>query len=135
MRSALEGIGLDPFIGFLHQIDYGRPSLALDVMEPFRHPVADRLVLRLSNKNMLQADDFEKRDGRSGIFLKPAAMIRFFEAYEKWMLLKTADRPCFRDLLKSSCERMAGCLRDGTPYKPFSLEEAHEDWNTSSLTI
>lgn len=133
--ALLEGLGLDPYIGFLHQIDYGRPSLALDVMEPFRHPVADRFVLRIVNKRVLQADDFEKRDGRSGIFLKPAGMIRFFEAYEKWLLLKTGDRPCFRNLLKSSCERMAGCLREGNAYKPFSLKEAHEDWNTSSLTI
>lgn len=134
--SLLEGLGLDPFVGFLHQLDYGRPSLALDVMEPFRNPVADRLVLRLANKHVISDDDFEKRDGRGGIFLKAAGMVRFFEGYEKWMTLRTGDKPCFRDLLKQSCERMAGCLREGEAnYKAFSFEEAHEDWNTLSVTI
>ena len=134
--SLLEGLGLDPFLGFLHQLDYGRPSLALDVMEPFRNPVADRLVLRLANKHVISEDDFERRDGRGGIFLKPAGMVRFFEGYEKWMTLRTGDKPCFRDLLKGSCERMARCLRDGEPkYEAFSYLEAHEDWNTLSVTI
>ena len=56
--------------------------------------------------------------------------------YEKWMTLRTGQRPCFRDLLKESCERRATCLRDQSPnYKAFSFTEAHEDWNTSSVTI
>ena len=46
--ALLEGAGLDPYLGFLHQVDYGRPSLALDILEPFRHPLADRLVFRWS---------------------------------------------------------------------------------------
>ena len=51
--ALLEGAGLDPYLGFLHQVDYGRPSLALDLIEPFRHPVADRLVLKLVNLRVL----------------------------------------------------------------------------------
>lgn len=50
--ALLEGLGLDPYLGFLHQMGYGRVSLALDVMEPFRAPVADRLVLKLFNKRV-----------------------------------------------------------------------------------
>ena len=56
--ALLEGMGLDASLGFLHQPDYGRPSLALDVVEPFRHPVADRLVLTLVNKRIMEAADF-----------------------------------------------------------------------------
>ncbi len=49
MRSALEAVGLDPYLGYLHVERPGRPSLALDLMEEFRAPIADRLVLSLVN--------------------------------------------------------------------------------------
>ena len=58
LTGLLEAQGLDAYLGFLHQPDFGRPSLALDILEPFRHPVADRFVLTLLNKRILQADDF-----------------------------------------------------------------------------
>src|SRR5207247_1013107 len=71
LTALLEGAGLDPYLGFLHQVDYGRPSLALDVMEAFRHPVADRLVLTLVNREMLDAGDFHSGGERPGVFLSP----------------------------------------------------------------
>jgi CRISPR-associated protein Cas1 len=95
--------------------------LALDVIEAFRHPVPDRLVLRLFNKQVVGAEDFEKYDGRTGVFLNPADWIRFLESYEKWMALRTGDKPGFRDLLKGACERMAVSLREGTPYEPYAF--------------
>lgn len=59
IRSALEGVGLDPAVGFLHAMRPGRPSLALDLMEELRSPLCDRLALSLINLRQLQADDFE----------------------------------------------------------------------------
>jgi CRISPR-associated protein Cas1 len=64
-RSALETVGLDPQLGFLHAVRPGRPSLALDLMEEFRAPICDRLALTLINREQLQAKDFDKRDGGS----------------------------------------------------------------------
>jgi CRISPR-associated protein Cas1 len=58
-RGALEGVGLDPQIGFLHEVRSGRPSLALDLMEEFRAPVADRLALTLVNRQQLSPKDFK----------------------------------------------------------------------------
>ena len=58
LSSLLDGMGFDPYIGFLHGIDYGRQSLALDMVEEFRCPVVDRFTLYLANRNMLRADDF-----------------------------------------------------------------------------
>lgn len=58
MRSALETVGLDPFVGFLHVDRPGRPSLALDLMEEFRAPFADRLVLNLINLKQVSGGDF-----------------------------------------------------------------------------
>lgn len=59
MRSALEAVGLDPYVGYLHVERPGRPSLALDLMEEFRAPVADRLVLSLVNLRQVSASGFE----------------------------------------------------------------------------
>lgn len=56
--SALMGVGLDPYVGFLHQDRPGRASLALDLLEEFRAPWADRFVLTLFNRKQLQKADF-----------------------------------------------------------------------------
>ena len=61
-RSALEAVGLDPQVGFLHVLRPGRAALALDLMEEFR-PFADRLALSLVNRGQICADDFLVREG------------------------------------------------------------------------
>jgi len=61
IRSALEVVGLDPAVGFLHRIRPGRASLALDMMEEFRPYLADRLALTLINKAQLGPSDFKKQ--------------------------------------------------------------------------
>jgi len=58
VRSALESVGLDPQVGFLHRDRPGRPGLALDLMEEFRPIVADRLVLSLVNLGKVKAGGF-----------------------------------------------------------------------------
>ena len=58
IASALEGVGLDPAVGFLHKERPGRPSLALDIMEEFRSWLADRLVLSLINLKQVRPDNF-----------------------------------------------------------------------------
>jgi CRISPR-associated protein Cas1 len=68
-QGALEAVGLDPQVGFLHRERPGRPSLALDLMEEFRPVIADRLVLSLVNRQQLGAKDFERSEG-GGVFLR-----------------------------------------------------------------
>lgn len=58
--GALESVGLDPAVGFLHADRPGRPSLALDLVEEFRAPLADRLALSLLNRRQLQARHFDR---------------------------------------------------------------------------
>lgn len=60
ITTALEVVGLDPYEGFYHADKYGRPALALDLLEEFRGPVADSVALTLINKRMLTLDDFEQ---------------------------------------------------------------------------
>jgi CRISPR-associated protein Cas1 len=62
VRSALEGVGLDPAVGFLHRDRPGRPGLALDLMEEFRPFMADRLALSLINLGQVNARGFSKAE-------------------------------------------------------------------------
>jgi CRISPR-associated protein Cas1 len=117
--ALLEGAGLDPYLGFLHQVDYGRPSLALDIVEPFRHPVADRFVLTMANKRVLDGSDFESGGPGHGVFMKPAAMKRYFAEYERWMLAKAEGRTGFRECIRNDVEKLCAALRDKTGFEPW----------------
>jgi CRISPR-associated protein Cas1 len=68
VESALETVGLDPYVGFFHTDRPGRASLALDMMEELRPFIADRLVLNLVNLQQVCGDDFLKKEG-GGIIL------------------------------------------------------------------
>jgi CRISPR-associated protein Cas1 len=57
--AACSIVGFDPYIGYLHADKYGRPALALDLVEEWRPAMVDLLVLSLINKRMIKPDDFE----------------------------------------------------------------------------
>ncbi len=76
-------VGFDPYLGFFHQPRYGRPSLALDLMEPFRPLIADSVVLSAINTKMIGPEHFI-RVGPS-VALKPEGRRGFFRAYEQRM--------------------------------------------------
>ena len=61
--SAVSIVGLDPYVGFLHSSQYGKPALALDVIEPFRPLIVDSVVLTLLNNGMLKRSDFQEEFG------------------------------------------------------------------------
>ncbi len=126
LRALAEGVGLDVAIGFMHQPDYGRPSLALDLVEAFRHATADRLVMFLVNKRMLEEGDFESGGEGRGVVLKPKSMTRYFAEYERWMLKKAEGRTSFRELLRTEVERLCGSLREGTVFEPWRLKAGDE---------
>ena len=71
-RSALEGVGLDPAAGFLHRLRPGRPSLALDLMEELRAPMADRLALSLTNRGQIKARDFRTMENGATVMTDTA---------------------------------------------------------------
>jgi len=62
VSSALETVGLDPAVGFLHRDRPGRPSLALDMMEEFRPFMADRMALSLINLSQVQKKGFDETE-------------------------------------------------------------------------
>lgn len=76
-------VGLDPFLGFFHQPRFGRPALALDLMEEFRPVIADSVVLTAINTGVVRASDFLRRG--SAVALTPDGRKRFLQAYERRM--------------------------------------------------
>ncbi len=80
--AALEGVGLDPQVGFFHALRPGRPALALDLMEEFRPALVDRLALTLVNRAQLRADDFEDHPG-GAVYLNEAGRKTTIVAYQK----------------------------------------------------
>ncbi|MBK4732186.1 type I-D CRISPR-associated endonuclease Cas1 [Oxynema sp. CENA135] len=84
VQSALNIVGFDPYLGYLHTERYGRPSLALDVMEEFRPLVVDAMVLSLLKKpNGLSLEDFEQEPLNGAVSLTGDGLKRFLRAYEE----------------------------------------------------
>ncbi len=81
-RSALEVVGLDPQLGFLHTVRPGRAALALDLMEEFRALLADRLALNLINRGQVKAADFVEREG-GAVLLEGDARRAVVVAYQE----------------------------------------------------
>jgi CRISPR/Cas system-associated endonuclease Cas1 len=81
IATALEVVGLDPYEGFYHADKYGRPALALDLVEEFRGPVADSVVLTLINKRMLQPDDFTEPEANGGVYLTRHGLAIFLREF------------------------------------------------------
>ncbi|MBE0426436.1 MAG: CRISPR-associated endonuclease Cas1 [Nitrospirae bacterium] len=79
----IEVIGLDPTIGFYHQFEYGRESLACDLVELYRTDV-DRFVRELFRDRTFAARDFAQKDERPGCYLKKGSRGRFYPIYEEW---------------------------------------------------
>ncbi|MEG1859955.1 MAG: CRISPR-associated endonuclease Cas1, partial [Christensenellaceae bacterium] len=63
IRSALETVGLDPYVGFMHKLRAGRASLALDMVEELRAYMVDRLVISMINLKEVTAKDFVEKEG------------------------------------------------------------------------
>lgn len=82
VAGALEGVGLDPAVGFLHRDRPGRPSLALDVMEELRPVLADRLALSLINRRQLKAEGFRKTES-GAVEMDDATRKEVLVAYQK----------------------------------------------------
>ncbi|MBI5652067.1 MAG: CRISPR-associated endonuclease Cas1 [Chloroflexi bacterium] len=84
VNSLAQIVGLDPHLGFFHTIQYGRPSLVLDLMEEFRPLVCDPLVLNLLNLDIIQGRDFQRTNNpERPIALSEPAVKRVIEKYEE----------------------------------------------------
>jgi CRISPR-associated protein Cas1 len=83
LAVVLASVGLDAMLGFYHQLRFGRPALALDLMEEFRPLIADSTVVGALNNGVVTSSDFQR--GPTGVALLPAARRRMILAHERRM--------------------------------------------------
>ena len=93
VSAAINIVGLDPYVGYLHSSQYGKPALALDVMEEFRPVIADSVVLTLVNNGMIKHADFVEEFGAFG--LTDAARRTFLTKFEE-RLSTEVQHPTFK---------------------------------------
>jgi CRISPR-associated protein Cas1 len=121
--AALSMAGLDPAVGFLHQARWGRPNLALDLIEEFRPLVVDAVVLRCTTTGMIQPEDFETVPDL-GCRMTAKARQAFLAAYEHRMLTlftheRTRRRVSYRVGLGLQARALARAALDpDEPYQP-----------------
>ena len=80
--AALESVGLDAYVGFLHRDRPGRTSLALDLMEELRPCLADRFVLTVVNNRIIKPGDFQRQDS-GAVLLTDDGRRRFLQAWQE----------------------------------------------------
>jgi CRISPR-associated protein Cas1 len=142
IQTQVQVAGLDPYLGSLHSVEYGRPSLVLDLMEEFRPVLVDALVLTLVNKRIIQARDFyrpedrepaafdfaETESGREGypILLAHQGMKKFITYFERRLnqrvlYLPRGQRLSYREVLLEQVRAFIRTLQADRPYEPFAL--------------
>lgn len=114
--AAVEIAGLDPDLGFLHSARWGRPALALDLVEPWRPVLADTTVLTLLRSGSISPDDFIS-DPASGCRMSHKARRALLVAYEKRMLTlagssRVRGKRAYRELLAEYARVLATHLVD-----------------------
>lgn len=114
--AAVQLAGLDPYLGMFHQLEAGRPSLALDLMEPFRPLVIDRIVLSMIEDDILRRDQFTPSTRHSGgVDLDPAVRALFIERYEAAMQtptrLPSGEHTALRRVVLLQAQALARVIR------------------------
>lgn len=122
--SALESVGLDSYVGFLHRDRPGRESLALDLMEELRPCMADRFVLTLVNNRMVRPEDFQVQDS-GAVLLTDDGRKKFLQAWQE-RKRDTLNHPYLNEKMSwgmipyVQALLLARCLRgDLDAYPPF----------------
>ena len=141
--TACELIGLDPYLGFFHVIDYGRPSMALDLMEEFRPIVADSVVLEAVNRPFIGLQDFEAVDlseaeeerppdqepkaSTQAVYLAKDGREKIIHMYEtrvneQVFASPDGDRTSYRHIFQLQAQKMARfVLGEAHFYEPFTV--------------
>ncbi len=124
VTTAVHLAGLDPYIGYLHEVQRGQPALVLDLMEEFRPLVADNIVLLVLNKREIQPQDFDESLG--AYRLSETARKTFLQAFERKMTddfqHPVFDYRCtYRRAIELQARLLGRHLQENIPYKPLIL--------------
>ncbi len=111
--NTLSAVGFDPYRGFYHQPRYGRPALALDMMETFRPLVADSVVIQVINNGEVRPSDMTRTT--TGVALKDGARKSFIAAFERRMSQEITHpvfgyRVSYRRVFEAQARLLGRCL-------------------------
>ena len=120
----LEATSLDPFLGYLHTVRYGRRSLALDLLEEFRQALIDPFILRLINLKVFNSSDFNDVEDKPLRF-NSEAFKQFLTEYEKRMAEKRSigeeKEISWRMLIQQQVEKLRQAIETKTIYQPHNI--------------
>lgn len=124
VTAAVHLAGLDPYIGYLHEVSRGQPAMVLDLMEEFRPLVADNLVLAVINNREVQPKDFN--DSLGAYRLSDPARKEFLQAFERKMSSEFTHpvfgyRCTYRRAIELQARLLARHLQEGVAYQPLVL--------------
>jgi CRISPR-associated protein Cas1 len=124
VTASVHLVGLDPYIGYLHEVSRGQPAMVLDLMEEFRPLVADSLVFSVLNKREIQPDDFTESLG--AYRLKDEGRKRFLQAFERKMNDEFKHpvfeyRCTYRRAIELQARLLGRYLQEDLVYKPLVL--------------
>jgi CRISPR-associated protein Cas1 len=127
MASHLNEIGLDPYQGLFHTVRYGHAALASDLIEEFRAPIADAVVLKLLRRKQIKLEDIVEQKG--DFRMKPAASKIFFTEFENKMSSRRYSSAqlklnlTYAQIFRRQARLMAQVISGEQPrYVPFSVE-------------
>ncbi len=124
VTAAVHVAGLDPYIGYLHEVSRGQPAMVLDLMEEFRPLVADRLVLSVIQNREIQPEDFTESLG--AYRLADDGRKRFLQGFERKMNEEFKHpvfeyRCTYRRAIELQARLLSRHLQEGVPYKALVL--------------
>lgn len=116
--------GLNPYLGNLHRSDRKEMHLAFDLMEEWRSPIVDSLVMTLVNKKILRPTDFTFPNVEGGIYLNDTARKVFLKYFEE-RISEEINHPAlqqpvsYRRAIQLQIQQYKRCLQNSIPYEPF----------------
>jgi CRISPR-associated protein Cas1 len=127
VETAVQIVGLDPYLGALHDVAYGRPSLVCDLMEEFRSVIVDPMVVACVNQRSFAAEDFESAGAGEPVNFKRSAMRWFVELFERRvrgeiLYPPRGQRLTYRQVIEEQARRFARVLLGSEErYEPFLI--------------
>ncbi len=130
--ATIQMVGLDPYLGFLHGLHYNRPALALDLVEPFRTPIVDHVVVHLVRDGGIGPEHFEPGEQERSILLNEEGRRRFIAAYEARLATRVAypgatgeEQVTYRRIIERQVRELARSVQDRRrTYRPYVVREA-----------
>ena len=122
--AGLINAGLHPFVGVMHSLGKGHPALASDLIEEWRAPIIDSLVLSMVSRNMVDLSDFDNSD--KGCYMTPEGRKGLLTAYNKKIRSENQyieDRKSYRESIYKQCKQFASAImrEDVDLYTPLEI--------------